>query len=1057
LGVVSKARQAGTKRLVALKMIHSGAQAGTAERAGFLAEAEAVARFQHPNIVQIYEVGEHQGQAFLALELADGGTLAQRLAGNPQPGLEAAVLAETLARAIHYAHLRGVVHRDLKPANILLASGGREPPVSDAAVADAPGGSRPPLAGLIPKLSDFGLAKRLDEAVSTQSGVVKGTPGYMAPEQALGRSGDIGPAADVYALGAILYEILTGRPPFVGTNVLDVLRQVCFRDPLPPGRLQPGVPRDLETICLKCLDKDQRKRYASAEALADDLRRFRQGEPIRARPTPPWERLGKWLRRNPVAAALAVACFLALLASGAAGLFYARAQGREADLARQKLKMWEQGSQNLGNAREHLAAGRWTEADHELALGLAALAGEPDLQAGELRQELLRRQEQVRQRLLEQEQRQEQHRQAESRLQAFPAPHHDALFHATLFTGLDLDENRSRTRAAARKALAIYGLDTEADPTAVLEIDRPYLGEAVHASLVNDCYELLLLWAEAEIAPALQDRGGPAGDGRRQARQALVLLERAGRLGRAYAVSTRAYYLRKARYEALSKGERLEAVTAGPPAPREPTNALDWFLEGMERYRAGRFDLAGQACDEALRRQGDHFWARYVQAVCHLRVGRWTDGKAGLTICLHLRPEFTWGRLVRGFAASELGSRQSDPQVRDAEYQSAETDLDAALRQEPEPLGQYVGLVNRGVLNIRRQRWPEAVRDLRSAVQLNAGAFQGYANLAQALQGEEKWEEAVKAFDRSIELAPGLGRLYEGRAQLQLRRGKRALAQADFERAIAREPRDSRSERLVQNLVEVGRLLHQDGAYPAALASYDRALRLRPDLVLTQRFRAETLLELGRTDEAGRALDSYLEVTPTVPAEVYQVRGLIHAGSGELPAAIDRYSAALLLAPRDTATRRLRGWAYLLSDAGPLALADFETCLKEEPASADALAGRGNARVRLKQLDGALEDAQAAEELGPLTYRLLYNLACLYAQARTQVEAGPGRTALAARQAAVCEAHALACLRRALEGLPEEQRPVAWRDQVQADPALAGVRRGPSYFQLAERYGPAKK
>src|SRR5262249_28734049 len=203
------------------------------------------------------------------------------------------------------------------------------------------GGLHPPLAGFVPKITDFGLAKRLDEAVNTQSGVVKGTPSYMAPEQALSRSQEVGPAADVYALGAILYELLTGRPPFKGPNVLEFLQQVVVREPLPPGKLQPGGPRDRKTICLKGLAKDQRKRYAPAEALADDLGRSLRREPIQARPTPAWERLAKWARRKPIAAALAVVFLLALVASGAAVVFYVRSQTREADLARQKLPMWQ--------------------------------------------------------------------------------------------------------------------------------------------------------------------------------------------------------------------------------------------------------------------------------------------------------------------------------------------------------------------------------------------------------------------------------------------------------------------------------------------------------------------------------------------------------------------------------------------------------------------------------------------------------------------------------------------------------------------------------------------
>jgi serine/threonine protein kinase/tetratricopeptide (TPR) repeat protein len=313
MGVVYKARQVGLKRLVALKMLREVALAGPQERARFRAEAEAVARFQHPHIVQIHEVGVYDGRPFFSLEFVDGGSLAGRLGGTPLPAGEAAGLVEQLARAMHYAHQRGVVHRDLTPANVLL-SFSRSPPAS----AEAAGGER--LNGAVPKITDFGLAKRLDAPQGqTHSGVIMGTPPYMAPEQAAGKAGQISPLTDVYALGAVLYETLTGRPPFKAETHLDTILQVLSQEPVAPSRLNPKVPRDLETICLKCLQKEPAKRYASAEELADDLRRFGQNKPIRARPVGRVGRLWRWCRRQPVLAGLIAALVLVFLA-GFAGV-----------------------------------------------------------------------------------------------------------------------------------------------------------------------------------------------------------------------------------------------------------------------------------------------------------------------------------------------------------------------------------------------------------------------------------------------------------------------------------------------------------------------------------------------------------------------------------------------------------------------------------------------------------------------------------------------------------------------------------------------------------------
>ncbi|HWG43464.1 MAG TPA: protein kinase, partial [Gemmataceae bacterium] len=295
MGVVYQARHLKLNRLVALKMILSGSYAGPEELVRFHAEAEAVARLQHPNIVQIFDVGEHAEtdgptHPFMALEYVEGGTLARKAGASPLAARDAAGIVEVLARAMHYAHQRGIVHRDLKPANVLLAADGT------------------------PKITDFGLAKHLETpSGQTQTGQVMGTPEYMAPEQAAGQVRAIGPATDGYALGAILYALVTGRPPFRGVTVLDTLEQVRQREPVPPGQLQPKLPRDLGTICLKCLQKEPAKRYASTEELADDLQRFLNDEPIRARPIGRLERMGRWCRRYPLVASLLVLLGLAFV------------------------------------------------------------------------------------------------------------------------------------------------------------------------------------------------------------------------------------------------------------------------------------------------------------------------------------------------------------------------------------------------------------------------------------------------------------------------------------------------------------------------------------------------------------------------------------------------------------------------------------------------------------------------------------------------------------------------------------------------------------------------
>jgi serine/threonine protein kinase len=278
MGVVYKARQLRLNRLVALKMILAEEHARPSELARFRLEAEAVARLQHPNIVQIYEVGDVRGRPYFSLEFCPGGSLASKLNGQPLPPREAAALVETLARAVEHAHQRGILHRDLKPANVLLTSDGQ------------------------PKIVDFGLARiqelPKEDAELTHPGMIVGTPAYMAPEQAAGETQRIGPAADIYSLGAILYALLTGRPPFQGESVRGTLSQVATKQAVPPQTLNPAVSRDLSTICLKCLEKDPQKRYSSAQGLAEDLERWLADKPITARRATNISRFMRWFRRS---------------------------------------------------------------------------------------------------------------------------------------------------------------------------------------------------------------------------------------------------------------------------------------------------------------------------------------------------------------------------------------------------------------------------------------------------------------------------------------------------------------------------------------------------------------------------------------------------------------------------------------------------------------------------------------------------------------------------------------------------------------------------------------
>ena len=276
MGVVWKARQSSLNRDVALKMIRAGALANPDEVARFLREAEAAANLQHPNIVAIHEVGEHDGQHYFSMDLVQGRDLGALITEGPLAPQRAARYVKIIAEAIHFAHQRGTLHRDLKPQNVLIDDADQ------------------------PRITDFGLAKIMkDDSQLTQSGVIMGSPSYMPPEQAAGRHGDVGPASDVYSLGAMLYELLTGRPPFRGATAMATLRDVMEAEPASPRRLKAEIPPDLETICLKCLEKSPSARYPTARALAEELDRYLKGEPIQARPASAVRKAVSWARRHP--------------------------------------------------------------------------------------------------------------------------------------------------------------------------------------------------------------------------------------------------------------------------------------------------------------------------------------------------------------------------------------------------------------------------------------------------------------------------------------------------------------------------------------------------------------------------------------------------------------------------------------------------------------------------------------------------------------------------------------------------------------------------------------
>jgi len=1019
MGVVYQARHQQLNRLVALKVIRAGIDATPRDRERFQVEAEAVARLRHVNILQIYEIGEAAGLPFVALELLAGGSLADRLRSTPQPALQAAELLVTLARAIDAAHRAGIVHRDLKPSNVLFDREGT------------------------PKIVDFGLAKLLEqEDGQTESGQIVGCPSYMAPEQARGKIKEIGPAADVYALGAILYEMLTGRPPFKAPTPMETAIQVIHDEPVPPCRLLPRVPRDLETICLKCLRKEPQKRYASAEELADDLCRYLDNRPIRARRVPLWERGAKWVRRHPATATLIGLAAAAGVMLGA-GLLHQDAQRRNQERieAERVAGRGAECDQELFKALAAVAEKKWTDAKLILAPLLQSLKGEPRLGSHRKRADTLLAQ-------VEQGIQAEEHqRQDQRRYDLFLQRRNEAFFHETQFTGLDLPANLQATRAAVQEALRLFAVPGAGDSWTQSELPAS-LAPSERDAIVAGCYELLLVLAEA-VAQTL-----PGEDAGVQADRGLRILDQAARLR---PEPTRAYHWARAACLA-HKGDGASAARQRAEADRlRSTTALDHFLDGQEHYRRRDWAAALRDFDTVLRLQPDHFWAQCLAAICALQKKSPAEAKAGLNVCIRREPGFVWLYLLRAYASGQVAALALDTaklfpaQAGDlkagAEYQfaAAEDDSRAAIEmldRKPNDDLRYILLVNRGVMRYQGHRLEEAVEDLQEAIGRNDRQYEAIVTLAQVYQEQKKSDLAVEQFTRAIRLKPDYSPLFRERAGVQLVRDDPApehLAAAlrDLDEAVKHEPPGSPI--LASDQTRRGELLRRMRRYEEALSACDAALRVKPGHADAHRLRILVLLDLKRFDEVIQSCENPLaEGKPW--AGLHEVRGQARAGRQDFAGAIADYTLALEERPGQTRVLISRGLTYLVTDAPRLALSDFEEVLRLDPSSSDAQIGRGSARVRLGDHRAAVADAEDALRLGTPSARLFYNAARIYAQAALAVTSevrGKGRDAVILVNK--YQDRAVALVSEALQMLPSGQRAEFWRNQIQTDPALRSL------------------
>jgi serine/threonine-protein kinase len=912
MGIVYRARHLVLKRTVALKMLAAG-HAHPAERARFRAEAEAVARLQHPNIVQIHEVGEADGQPFFALEYVAGGSLAERLAGRPLPARDAARLVAALADAMHLAHSRNLVHRDLKPANILMQN--VECRMQNAKDNSAFG---------IPKVTDFGLVRQLDaDSGQTFDGVVIGTPSYMAPEQAEGRARSAGPAADVYALGAILYECLTGRPPFAGATPQETLEQVRSREPAAPSLLNRQVPRDVETVCLKCLRKEPERRYSSARELADDLGRFVRGEPVAACPVGVAERVRKWAGRRPAAAGLLAAVVL-LVAVGGIGTWllarqWAAARDRRAQTDQEVRRVLEQARALLERSWQAADLAMLTQAQAEgnRAQGIAQSGGA----SAAVQQE------------------------------------------AEVF----LDDARGRLeRAKNRRALLKALLD-------VSETTRQRRGEVAAPAQpsVDEQYTAAFRrWGldvdgmpEAEVVARLRAEPDVAVQELIAALDAWMLERR--RQKRPEAQWRRLFRVAD-RLDRSRLHRRLRALLAGgaPPRPESVTGLLGagspwvalWELARGSQWRQL------QALRKQIRPASEAVLTVVLLAEACAAVGDAAGAELVLRQAAAVRPE----QVVLVDALGKLLDRRGPRWLGKAiEYYRA------ARAQRP-----GLGIALSGAL-VRAGRADEAEEVLRELTGQQPDNAAAYSILGVSLSAQRKFAAAEAAYRKAIHLQPDVAETHYNLGLALGNQGRNQAAEAPYRKAIRLRPA------FAEAYNNLGMALIRQQKHRAAEANFRKAIDFQPDLVVAHNNLAVALLDQKRLDEAVAAGRKAIDLKPDF-APAYTSLGAALRGQKKLDEAALAHRKAIDLKPDFALAYYNLG--LVLSEQKKLdqTVAAYRKAVELKPDYAEAFANLGAVLCDyFNQPKEAEANFRKAIELNPQNWRTHFNLGvALFKQAR---------------------------------------------------------------------------
>ena len=883
MGVVYRAWHLRLHRPVALKMLLAGAHAQSVDQERLLREAEAVAGLSHANIVPVYEVGDVDGQPYFTMEFIEGGSLAQKLAGTPHPADRVAALVATIAEAIQVAHQSGILHRDLKPANILLTADGT------------------------PKVSDFGLARRLESAGGlTLSGLPVGTPSYMAPEQARGKSQALGPAVDVYALGAILYECLTGRPPFRGESPTETLLQVIDQEPVSPSRLNSKVARDLDRICLKCLHKDAKRRYASAQDLADDLHRFLAGKPVQARPVGAVERVVKWARRRPAAALLIFSLLVILVSAGVTGLWlHDQEMDRQTAKAHQEDQAREAIKAALQRADDRRKEERWEEA--------LLILNEASSHIGNANSPSL-----------------------EERLRRAKADFQFAADLQRVREDLPLDPNgrgydlpsywRLRVRQF-QAALERGGLKVGSDLEPVVEY--------IQASAIRD--QLIAAiddWALASLMCSDD-----------------VAVERLLRIGRAAdpEPNWRDRFRKRAVWH--DRQQLLElANVASHTLPRPSGHHL--ALLAMLLKQGSTFDRSIELLGDECRRQPSDFWLTREMALTLRLQGRNSESISYFRIAIALRPKNAGVHDGLGWVL--LNMHQLDealaefrqvvelspdtgangylvtPLAITGRWKAAMAECLRALDHDPSNCTPPTRLTT---ALWEQRRDDEAIALLRKAVETGRGDADIYQGLGRACRRAGRHEDAVTAFRKVTDLLPASLIDHQYLALELEAAGHPQQAIAELQGFIKATPDGTRGIVLLSN--DLGRMLRDQGRTEDAEAAYRRATTIEPNNVAAWEGLAATLLDNCRFAEAKSAVLHLRELPATArrtQRQLDQCESLLSVAA-DLPAIL----AGKKRPEKVSVQRAVADWCHQHKRRTATAAGLYESALSADPSLADDL------------------------------------------------------------------------------------------------------------------------